>query len=608
MKDQNIDLIKTFNLAIEKHQLGNHYEAKKLYKKILNLDANHFESTFYLGTLCAQENNLNEAYKLLNKAIEINPNVEDVHNNLGLIYKELGEYNKALNCLKKAIKINPEYPEALNNLGFIYKEINEKEKAKKLFLKAIEINPNYLEPYNNIGILFNENGEFENAKNYFNKSIEINSKHLPAYINLGNLYMRLNEIEKSEKYYKDAININPKYFDAYNNLMNLYERTNQEENLKKLISKCEMQFKNNSIISLFKGKYYYKTKNFLEAINNLENIKFDKNQINRERSRLLFLAKCHDELKNIDKAFDYFNKMNLINTKLSNNKKINKNKTLLMIEKRLQFFESPKKDKWPVSKLINNEENPIFLIGFPRSGTTLLQTILRSHPQIEVIEEEPTLNSFLNYLQTITNNNFENLKKIDENEILKLKKIYLDSRDKFINKKNKNFKYIDKNPLNTIHTAEIVRVFPNTKFLVTIRHPLDCVLSCFMQNFILNDSLANLLDLEDAANLYDKVMKLWISYVKFLPLNYHFIKYEDIVLDFEKTVKETLNFLELSWSDKVLNFYKNFNRDLIATPSYDQVNKPIYTKSIGKWKDYEKKISKIFPILDPWIDKFNYSK
>ena len=322
MKDQNIDLIKTFNLAIEEHQLGNHYEAKKLYKKILNLDANHFESTFYLGTLCAQENNLNEAYKLLNKAIEINPNVEDVHNNLGLIYKELGEYNKALNCLKK----------------------------------AIEINPNYLEPYNNIGILFNENGEFENAKNYFNKSIEINSKHLPAYINLGNLYMRLNEIEKSEKYYKDAININPKYFDAYNNLMNLYERTNQEENLKKLISKCEMQFKNNYIISLFKGKYYYKTKNFLEAINNLENIKFDKNQINRERSRLLFLAKCHDELKNIDKAFDYFNKMNLINTKLSNNKNINKNKTLLMIEKRLQFFESSKKDKWPVSKLINNEE------------------------------------------------------------------------------------------------------------------------------------------------------------------------------------------------------------------------------------------------------------
>ena len=173
---------------------------------------------------------------------------------------------------------------------------------------------------------------------------------------------------------------------------------------------------------------------------------------------------------------------------------------------------------------------------------------------------------------------------------------------------NNSLKYIDKEPLNIIHVGEIVRVFPNAKFLVSIRHPYDCVLSCFMQNFILNDTLVNFLNLEDAANFYDKVMKLWVSYINYLPINYHLIKYEDVVLDFEKTLKETLKFLDLPWSDKILNFHKNSNKDLIATPSYDQVNKPIYTKSIGKWKKYENKISKIFPILNPWVDKFNYLK
>ena len=79
-------------------------------------------------------------------------------------------------------------------------------------------------------------------------------------------------------------------------------------------------------------------------------------------------------------------------------------------------------------------------------------------------------------------------------------------------------------------------------------------------------------------------------------------------LAWEKTLKETLKFLDLPWSEKVLDFHKNSNKDLIATPSYDQVNKPIYTKSIGKWKKYENKISKIFPILNPWVDKFNYLK
>ena len=101
------------------------------------------------------------------------------------------------------------------------------------------------------------------------------------------MFKTLNEIEKSEKYYKDAINLSPKYFDAYNNLMNLYERTNKEEKLKELINKSEIQFNNNSIISLFK-EIFYKTHNFKEAINILENIKFNKNEINRERSRLLF--------------------------------------------------------------------------------------------------------------------------------------------------------------------------------------------------------------------------------------------------------------------------------------------------------------------------------
>ena len=574
MNIENIDLLKKFDLAIKEHQLGNHEEAKKLYRKILTIDSNHFESNFYLGTLYAQSNNLNEALRLLNKAKEINPKVEDVHNNLGLIYKQLGEYKNAIDYL----------------------------------LKAIEINPNYIEPYNNLGIIFEEQKDFENAEKYFNKAIGANPEYVPAYVNLGNLFKTLNEIEKSEKYYKDAINLSPKYFDAYNNLMNLYERTNKEEKLKELINKSEIQFNNNSIINLFKGKYFYKTHNFKKAINILENIKFNKNEINRERSRLLFLAKCYDELENIDKSFDYFSKMNLVNTELANIKNINKNKALEMIDNRYQFFSNIEKGKWSNAKINEDEISPIFLIGFSRSGTTLLQTILRSHPNIEVIEEEPLLNSFLNSLQKITNNNFENLKKIDVNEISNLKKLYLSSKEKFVKNKNNSLKYIDKEPLNIIHVGEIVRVFPNAKFLVSIRHPYDCVLSCFMQNFILNDTLVNFLNLEDSANFYDKVMKLWVSYINYLPINYHLIKYEDVVLDFEKTLKETLKFLDLPWSDKILNFHKNSNKDLIATPSYDQVNKPIYTKSIGKWKKYENKISKIFPILNPWVDKFNYLK
>ena len=605
MNNQNFDLNKTLNLALQEHQKGNYTEAKNLYEKILKINSNHFDSNFYLGTLYAQSSNFLKASELLFKAIEINPKMEDAHNNLGLIYRELKETQKAIDCIKKALEINPEYAEAYNNLGFIYKELKEDKKAEKYYLKAIEINSNYLDPYNNLGILFQENNEFIKSEKYLNKAVKINPKHAPTYINLGNLYKRLNEVKKAEEYYKQAININPKYFDAYNNLMNLYEKTNQVENLNKIIINSEVKFKNNSVIKLFKGKYLYKIQKFSEAINNLESIEFDKNQINRERTRLLFLAKCNDELENIDKAFDYFSKKNLIRTNF-NNKKINKNIPLQIIQSRLKFFENPKINKWTELKLNHEKENPIFIIGFLRSGTTLLQTILRSHPLIEVIEEEPIVNNFINSLNIITNNNLHELKKIDKNKIYELQNIYLKNKEKYIKEKNNKINYIDKNPLNIIHVGEIVRVFPNAKFLLSIRHPCDCVLSCFMQNFIFDNFMSNFFDLEDSANLYNNVMKLWTNYTNFLPINYHIIKYEDLVIDFKKTIEKTLNFLELPWSDDVFKFYKNNGKDLMNNPGYDQVNKPIYTKSIGKWKKYENKISKIVPVLNPWIKKFNY--
>ena len=606
MSEENLDIKKILNLAIQNHKKNNYIEASKLYEKVLNIDHNHFETNFYLGTLHAQNGNLKKASTYLNKAIEINPKIADLHNNLGLIFREMGELEKACNCIKKAIQINPQYAIAHSNLGLIYKELGQFENAKKCFEKSIEINPKHENPYNNLGLIYKELGQLEQAEKNFKKSIEINSRHVQAFINLGNIFKNSGEIEKAEMYYEDAISINPKYFEAYNNLMDLLERTNQNEKLNKLILKAEDQFKLNPIVKLFYGQYLYKTQEFSEAIKNLEKIKFDNNQSNRERLRSLILAKSYDQLKNFNKAFDYFSKTNEIN--LSNkDDNIDKIKTIKIIEKRLNFFGNPEIKNWPTQKKLELNENPIFLIGFPRSGTTLLDTILRSHPSVEVIEEEPILANFISSLNKITKEDFNNLKNIEENKLNEIRKIYFSNRDKFIKNKDNKKIYIDKMPLNIIHVGEIYRIFPDAKFLVSLRHPCDCVISCFMQSFTLNNAMANFLNLEDTANLYDHVMRLWDQYNSIFSLKFHITKYEDIVMNFEKSVNEIMNFLNLPWSDNVLKFYETAEkRELISTPSYDQVNKPIYTKSIDRWKKYEKHFTKILPILETWIKKYNY--
>ena len=568
-KDQIIE--KTFALAIQNHKKNKFTLAIDLYKKILNINPNNLKAIFLLGTLFAQIKKFKEAEEFLSKLIKINPRIADAHNNLGLVFKELGELDKAETSIKKAIELNPKHADAHNNLGLLFKELGEIDKSKISHEKAIELNP----------------------------------KHADAYNNLASLYKKFGEFKKSEIFYEKAIEINPRYVEAHNNLMELYEKTNQDDKLNSAIANAEKLIKNNANVKLFKGKLLHKKEFFLEAIENLNSFSFDSKKITLERSRVSTLAKCYDRINNTDKAFNYFQKTNNINLQLKNNE-IDKDKYLKKIKIRAKFFNNPAIEKWPLVKLKNNRAEPIFLIGFPRSGTTLLDTILRSHPLIEVIEEKPILAGLINSLNQLPDGPLEGLRKIEDHKLEEIRKNYYDSLESYINNHDSSKLYIDKMPLNIIHVAEILRIFPNAKFIISIRHPCDCVLSCFMQDFHLNNAMSNFLKLDDSAKLYDSVMNLWFEYKSKFSFNYHEVRYENLISNFETKVKSALDFLELSWDNSLHNFHKTAKkRERIFTSSYDQVIKPIYSQASGRWVRYKEHISEIYPILEPWIKKLN---
>jgi len=236
-----------------------------------------------------------------------------------------------------------------------------------------------------------------------------------------------------------------------------------------------------------------------------------------------------------------------------------------------------------------------------------LDTILRSHPSIEVLEEEPIIDKMIHNLEKIIDNDFSKLENLDENLFNQIREIYFKKRNQLVNY-NKNKIFIDKLPLNIVNVGEIVRFFPNAKFILALRNPFDSVLSCFMQSFSLNHAMSNFLNIDDAAKLYDSVMKLWLSYSQNLSIKFHEVKYENVVRDFDKTIHDLINFLNLEWSDDVKNFNKTAReRGIINTPSYDQVNIPLYSKSIDRWKNYENNFSNVKHILNKWVIRFNYS-
>ena len=191
-----------------------------------------------------------------------------------------------------------------------------------------------------------------------------------------------------------------------------------------------------------------------------------------------------------------------------------------------------------------------------------MDTILRSHPDIQVTEEKNMVAKMLSKIKELNS-----LKKINKKEIEILQHEYIaELQDHADIKKSKVV--IDKLPLNIVHVGEIVRIFPNAKFILALRHPMDCVLSCFIQDFKLNDAMSNFLTLKDTATLYKKVMSLWEIYHSNLKLNSITIKYEDVVKDFKTNIKLILDFLNLDWDDSLLNYIETAKkRGRIQTPT-----------------------------------------
>ena len=213
---KNLTTDETFALAVQNHQKNNLQVAEKLYKKVLNIDPDHFKSIHLLGTLSAQIKNLDQAKQLLNKAITINPNFSDAHYNLGIVLKELKEYKKAINSYQKAIQINPNYVHAHNNLGLVFHGLGDYQKAKSCYEKAIQINPNFASAHNNLGIVFRELVEFQKAINFYQKAIQINPNFASAHNNLGLAFYELGgENQKARSCYEKAIQIDPNYSDVY---------------------------------------------------------------------------------------------------------------------------------------------------------------------------------------------------------------------------------------------------------------------------------------------------------------------------------------------------------------------------------------------------------
>ena len=246
----------------------------------------------------------------------------------------------------------------------------------------------------------------------------------------------------------------------------------------------------------------------------------------------------------------------------------------------------------------------VFLVGFPRSGTTLLEQALASHPRVQSLEEVEVLaDGVRDFMRDPAA--LDRLAALTPAEAERYRAAYWDAV-RVSGLSLQGGVLLDKLPLNTVKLALIAKLFPRAKILFAVRDPRDVVFSCFRRRFRMNASMFEFLTLEGAARFYASVMGLAEAYRARLPLDLHTVRYEALVEDFEGEVRAVADFLGLDWNEAMAGFAARGAARAVATPSASQVARGLYKEGVGQWRPYRGELASIMPVLHPWIERFGY--
>ena len=476
-----------------------------------------------------------------NKAIELKPDYDEAYFNLGVAFHQTGQLGEALNSYERAISIKHAYPTAHNNLGLIALSQGQLDNALKSFEWAVAYSPEYAEAHNSLGAALQELKQFEKAKVSFKKAVALNPQYAQGLHNLAILCEIINLPDEASEYYEKALAVEPNYAEAYRN----QSRTKKYKKNDPQIAQMQSIYSNDNL-----------------SISDKVHINFA-------------LAKVNEDLGNQKDFFKHLDEGSRLRKKQLN---YNINETEEFHSSLIRLFseDQPKIKQLSLGPL---DIRPIFIVGMPRSGTSLVEQIISSHHSVHGAGE---LNNFKNVVTPALKNYIGNLTNtINEDDLLSIRKNYIKS----LMDLNVSEKIItDKMPVNFRMIGLILTAIPEAKIIHLTRNPKATCWSNYKHYFANENGFT--FDQEDLARffiLYQELMGFWH---KSFPNKIHDISYERLTTHQEDETQKLLKYCELDWDSNCLNFHKNTRA--VHTASASQVRQKMYQGSSDAWKKYEK--------------------
>ena len=538
----------------------------------------------HLSNLLVKQDKSDEADELIKDFFENN---EDY----GLLYKGVrhlhaSRYRKAEDAFKKVLMEDENNIDALRFMGILAFKSGNHDIAEAVLTKALKLDPTYSLVWANLAQVFSVTGQLDKAKKSFKNILNMDPKNGLIWAEYGTVLTKLANSREGRDAYLKALKFKPDSPRVHLSLGHVYKTMGE-------INASINSYKNTIIQNNLSGEAYWslanlKTYSFSEnEIKDMEEtLKGDMSDI--ERSQMHFaLGKAYEVKKDFDRSFRNYYEGNKVKKGLI---KYSSDDTSYNTKRILDFFS--KENINNLSKSSTNNPDPIFVLGMPRSGSTLVDQIISSHSKVDGTQELPNIIKIAAELNNDKQNSYpEVLKELDDLKISKLGKDYISettwARD------NAPF-FIDKMPNNFIHIGLIKTILPNAKIIDTRRDPMDTCFSCFKQFFARGQLFTY--SMEDLGNYYTDYIRAMNHWHKVYGKDIFTVHYDDVINKTEETIRELIDYCNLPFEQECLEFYKSSRP--VKTPSAEQVRQPIYKSGLNYWKNYEKHLLPLKKIID----------
>lgn len=590
--------------ALAAHAEGDYREAARLCRDVLAQSPRDARALNHLARALHNLGQRDVALATFREAVTAAPDYAEAWQNLGHALRARGHFDAARDAYQRALSARPAFRAARRSLAKAHLLAERPQLALDTLAPLLERDPHDVEARIDRGLALHQLGRLQDALDSYRGALEDDPRHASGWYYHGAALNEAGRSAEAREALERALSLEPRDADAWAELAACHEADNRLDEVERTLQRARATTAATPRLAFEGARLARRRGRPAEALQILQRLPAEALHPRQRAAYWFERARTLDAVGQYDDAFAAFDRAN--RTAAANARHADATVLPQVIAATQRWLASPR-DRSDWTPGAQTLPAPIFLLGFPRSGITLLNVILGCHPAFATLEEKPTVEHCVAHVAQLPGGYPDALDVLDPAGVAALRLRYWREAESHGYRADRG-QLIDMFPLRSLYAPLIARLFPGATVVFVHRHPGDVVLSNFFQHYEANSASAHFRSLADTVSLYAGVVSLWQTARETLPLDVIDVRYEALVLEPEATLTKLLQRLDVPWNPRVLDHTRHMNHGMrVTTSSYHQVAEPVHRNATGRWKHYRRALEPFLDALQPVAKRNGYT-